>query len=314
MNLGSCYGSNRMKHDCVVMKSIFSESGVSLARLQSLEKVVRAGSIARVAPGDATIQSQLSKQITDLEKTLGLQLLDRTRKPHSPTEAARRLADACGCFVREVEEVVAATTGLQRPITVGAGEVVIREFLIPKIGRQKKGKEPVRWVMRNLQRGKIQEGLAAEWLDVGIASGLVPDGNVKVADLESYGFKLLLPEGETPDKSGWKRLTDLPVAMLDGDAGFRQFVVDCCREQGVELVIGAECTSFPQAVNLAEVAGWAVFVPEYWWKREKNWATRTQKLPGLEAYEREFQLGWNRKVAERRPEVAALVGALQGKK
>jgi hypothetical protein len=105
----------------------------------------------------------------------------------------------------------------------------------------------------------------------------------------------------------------MPVAMLDGDAGFRQFVVDCCREQGVELVIGAECTSFPQAVDLAEVAGWAVFVPGYWWKREKEWPARTQKLPGLDAYERRFQLGWNRKVARRRPEVAALVKALGGK-
>jgi DNA-binding transcriptional LysR family regulator len=293
------------------MKSIFSKNGVSLDRLQSLEKVVRAGSITRVAQGDTNVQSQISKQITDLEKTLGLQLLDRTRKPHSPTEAARRLADACGCFVREVEEIVAAASGLQRPITVGAGEVVIREFLIPKIGRQKKGKEPVRWVMRNLQRGKIQEGLAAEWLDVGIASGLVEDGNVKVVKLEDYGFKLLLPDGEKPDKCGWKRLTDLPVAMLDGDAGFRQFVMERCREAGVELVIGAECTSFPQAVNLAEVAGWAVFVPEYWWKREKGWALRTQKLPRLETYKREFQLGWNRKVAERRPEVMTLVDALK---
>lgn len=27
----------------------------------------------------------------------------------------------------------------------------------------------------------------------------------KVADLESYGFKLLLPEDDKPDKSGWKR-------------------------------------------------------------------------------------------------------------
>lgn len=295
------------------MTGIFAKNGVSLERLQSLEKVVRAGSINRVAQGDTNVQTQLSRQIAELEKTLGLQLLDRTKKPHAPTEAARRLADACGCFVREVEEIAAAASGLQRPITVGAGEVVIREFLIPKIGKQKKGKELVRWVMRNLQRGKIQEGLAAEWLDVGIASGLVQSGNVKVADLDSYGFKLLLPDGEKPDKCGWKRLTDLPVAMLDGDAGFRQYVMECCREAGVGLVIGAECTSFPQAVDLAQGAGWAVFVPEYWWKREKNWATRTQKLPGLEAYKREFQLGWNRKVAERRPEVAALVKALGGK-
>jgi LysR family cyn operon transcriptional activator len=293
------------------MKSIFSEGGVSLARLQSLERVVREGSITRVAQGDPNVQTQLSRQIAELEKTLGLQLLDRTRKPHPPTAAARRLADACGSFVREVEEIAGAASGLQRPITVGAGEVVIREFLIPKIGRQKKGKDPVRWVMRNLQRGKIQEGLAAEWLDVGIASGLVQDGHVKVADLESYGFKLLLPEGEKPDKSGWSRLAHLPVAMLDGDTGFRQFVAECCREAGIELIIGAECTSYPQAVDLAEVAGWAVFVPEYWWNRVKNWRGRTHHLPGLESHQRIIQIGWNRKIAERRPEVAALVNILK---
>jgi len=124
-------------------------------------------------------------------------------------------------------------------------------------------------------------------------------------ELESYGFKLLLPEGEKPDRTGWKRLADMPVAMLDGDAGFRRFLAECGSEHGVDLTIGAECTSFPQAVDLAEETGWAVFVPEYWWKREKSWAARTQNLPGLEQHQRTFQLGWNRKVVERRPEVAS---------
>jgi hypothetical protein len=78
--------------------------------------------------------------------------------------------------------------------------------------------------------------------------------------------------------------------------------------------IGAECTSYPQAVDLAEVAGWAVFVPELWWKRRKEWAARTQALPGLENHRRTLQLGWNRKVAERRPEVARLVKAHMGRK
>jgi hypothetical protein len=64
--------------------------------------------------------------------------------------------------------------------------------------------------------------------------------------------------------------------------------------------------------NIAEVAGWAVFVPGYWWKREKNWAARTQNLPGLDQHQRTFQLGWNRKVVERRPELAKLVKALGG--
>jgi hypothetical protein len=82
----------------------------------------------------------------------------------------------------------------------------------------------------------------------------------------------------------------------------------------VDITIGAECPSFPQAVDLAEVAGWAVFVPEYWWRRRKEWAAGTQNLPGLKLHERTFQLGWNRKLVERRPELAKLVKALGGVK
>ena len=293
------------------MTDIFSKNGVSLDRLQTLEKVVRAGSIGLAAKGDPNAQSQISRQIGELEVALGMELLDRTKKPYQPTRAALRLADSCECFVREVEEVSAEARGLRRPITVGAGEVVIREFLIPLIGKQKKGKASVAWVMRNLTWRKIQEGLAAERLDIGLASGLEVTGNVKVMDLQSYGMKLVLPVNEKPDKRGWKRLTEISVVVMDGDGKFRHFLTDCEREHGVTLKIGAECTSYPQAVDLAEVAGWAVFVPELWWKRRKEWAARTQSLPGLENHRRTLQLGWNRKVVERRPEVAGLVKSLR---
>ena len=303
-----------MSHVSAVMTEIFSKNGVSLDRLQTLEKVVRAGSIGLAAKGDPNAQSQISRQIGELEVALGMELMDRTKKPFQPTRAAQRLADSCERFVREVEEVSAEARGLRRPITVGAGEVVIREFFIPQIGKQRKGKESVAWVMRNLTWRKIQEGLAAERLDVGLASGLEATGNVEVTDLESYGMKLVLPANEKPDKRGWKRLTDMPVVVMDGDGKFRQFLADCERERGVILKIGAECTSYPQAVDLAEVAGWAVFVPELWWKRRKEWAARTQSLPGLENHRRTLQLGWNRKVVERRPAVERPVRALGGVK
>jgi hypothetical protein len=126
-----------------------------LDRLQTLEKVVRAGSIGLAAKGDPNVQSQISRQIGELEKAMGLQLLDRTKKPFQPTRAAQRLADSCGRFVRDVEEVSAEARGLRRPITVGAGEVVIREFLIPLIGKPGKGKQPVAWVMRYLASKSI---------------------------------------------------------------------------------------------------------------------------------------------------------------
>lgn len=296
------------------MTDIFAQNGVSLDRLQTLGKVVAAGSIALAAKDDSNLRSLFSRQITELEKALGLVLLERSKKPYAPTLGARRLADACERFVGEVEAVSREGRGLSRPIAVGAGEVVIRELFIPWLGKQRKGRLPGPWTMRNLTRGRIQEGLEAERLDVGIASGLEASGMVEVMELVSYGIKLLLPEGGEPDKSGWTRLADLPVVVLEGDGGFRRFLAEREREDGVTLKIGAECTSYPQAVDLAEIAGWAVFVPEYWWKRRKAWAARTQPLPELDAFRRTLQLGWNRKVFARRPEVTALVNALSGKK
>jgi DNA-binding transcriptional LysR family regulator len=132
-----------------------------------------------------------------------------------------------------------------------------------------------------------------------------------VVDLESYGVKLVLPQHQKPDKTGWNCLTNLPLVVLGGDGKFRSFLADCEREHVLKFKIAAICTSYPQAVDLAEATGSAVFVPEYWWRRHKEWASRTQVLPGQEKLRRTLQLGWNRKVAERRTEVAALIAALK---
>ena len=292
------------------MKSIFTNDGVSIARLSSLERVVEAGSIALASQRDSNTQSQISRQITELESAMGVQLLDRTKKPYSATDEAKKIADSYRRFVIEIQEVLDLAGGLQRPIAVGAGEVVIREFLIPLIGRSRKGGGQVKWSMQNLKRGKIQEGLSAEWLDIGIASGLISDGNVCVSEISSYGFRLLLPDGEKPDQSGWEKLSRMPLAMLAGDSGFKRFLVGCAGDAGIVLDFAAECTSYAQAVSLAQVAGWGTFVPEYWWSREKSWVKRAQALPGLDGFQRTLQLGWNRKVCERRPEVDRLVKAL----
>ena len=292
------------------MKNIFSKSGISLDRLQTLREVVRAGSITRAAKDDATRQSQISRQIKELEEALGLALLDRTVKPYGPTQAAIRLVDSCERFVREVDDVSAEALGQQSTIKVGAGEFVIREILVRWIGSRLKSSTSISWVIRNLTSGQIQRELAAERLDLGLASGLIGTDIVRVKELASYGMKLVLPTNEKPDKSGWMRLAAARVVVLEGDGGFRQFLAGCERDQGMKLNIGAECTSYPQAVDLAEAADWAVFVPELWWRRCKDWAARTQVLPGLDDYRHTLQLGWNERASKRRPEVERLVNEL----
>lgn len=294
-----------------VMTGIFSKNGVSLERLQTLEKVVRAGSIALAAKGDPVVQSLISRQIGELEKVLGVELLDRQKKPFQPTLAAQRLADSCERFVREVEEA-SSEESARRPIKVGAGEWVIRELLVPLIAKQIKQLDGVSWLMHNMTSRKIQEGLSAQRLDVGLASRLNAEGSVRVKELPAYGMRLVLPAGLVPDKSGWKRLVTIPVVLLEGDGGFRKFLAECEKSQGLRLQIGAECTTYSQAVDLAEAAGWAVFVPELGWRRRGEWVKRHQKLPGLDGYRHTLQLGWNERIIQRRPEVAKLIEMLGG--
>lgn len=293
------------------MTGIFSKNGVSLERLQTLGKVVRAGSIALAANGNPVAQSLISRQISELEKVLCVELLDRQKKPFQPTLAAQRLADSCERFVREVEDA-SSEESVRRPIKVGAGEWVIRELLVPLIAKQIKQLDGVSWLMHNMTSRKIQEGLAAERLDVGLASRLNAEGSVRVKELPAYGMRLVLPAGAEPDKSGWKRLVTMPVVLLEGDGGFRKFLSEFENVQGMQLQIGAECTTYSQAVDLAAAAGWAVFVPELGWRRRGDWAKRHQKLPGLDGYRHTLQLGWNERIIQRRPEVAKLIEMLGG--
>ncbi len=301
-----------MKHDFTVIMNIFTKNGVSLERLQALEKVVRAGTIAVAAKGDPNMQSLISRQIAELEAAMGVKLLDRSVKPYPPTGAARSLADCCTRFLDGVEQVVAEAAGEKMPIRLGAGELVIRELVIPWIGRQRKKKEPVTWVMSNLTSRRIQTDLAAEKLDIGISTGLSATGMVRVKHIADYGMKMLLPMGCRPDGSGWAKLTEFHIVVLEGSGGFRSFLAECERGNGFKLRIGAECTSYPQAVALAAAAGWAVFVPELWWRRNKDWAERTQELPGLGDYRHELRLGWNDRIAKRRPEISRLINQFGG--
>lgn len=281
----------------------FSANGVSIDRMLTLAKVIRMGSITAAADGDPARQSQISRQIGELEDALGIRLLDRRTKPYSPTAEAVALVESCQRFMGEINGIVDRSAGRIPPLRVGAGELVIRHLLMRWIKRMGKKAAGLRWEFRNLKSSDIQQGLATQELEIGLGGHLVEEGPVRVMQIASYGMKLLLPAGMAPDKSGWKLLESTPVVLLEGDGGFRRHVANCERDLGIKLNVGAECTSYPQAVDLADAAGWAVFVPELWWRREPSWKSRTLELPELNGYRHTLWLGWNSQVVKHRPDV-----------
>jgi len=75
-----------------MFEALFSTRGLSLDRLRSFLEMAEAGGIARAAPGDPVRQSQISRQIRELEEFFGTELTQRRGKGLVLTPAARRLA------------------------------------------------------------------------------------------------------------------------------------------------------------------------------------------------------------------------------
>ena len=80
------------------MTDIFSKSGISLERLQTLRDVVRTGSITRAARDDATRQSLISRQRKSLTKAVGFD-----SAPHA-LWCLKGMADL-GSFWRDASEI-----------------------------------------------------------------------------------------------------------------------------------------------------------------------------------------------------------------
>jgi len=112
---------------------------ISLRDLRVLLAVVQTGSMGRAARQLATSQPAISRSISDLEHTVGVRLLDRTRQGVEPTPYGRALVargrailDELGQGIREIEFIADPTSGHLR---IGASIAVTVGFVAPIIDR-----------------------------------------------------------------------------------------------------------------------------------------------------------------------------------
>jgi DNA-binding transcriptional LysR family regulator len=94
-----------------MFENLFSIGGLSIDRLKSLIDVAEMGSIARVADGDPSRQSLISRQIGELESFFGVELTKRKGKGLEFTEAGRELARQVRLQFQGLSDFKAACAG-----------------------------------------------------------------------------------------------------------------------------------------------------------------------------------------------------------
>jgi DNA-binding transcriptional LysR family regulator len=112
---------------------LFSKGGLSLDRLRSFMQMADAKSIAKAAPGDTNRQSQISRQIRELEEFFGTELTRRKGKTLSLSAAGERLAVLIREQLQDLEDFRKEQTKQPKSFVIGAGASVLEWLVVPAL-------------------------------------------------------------------------------------------------------------------------------------------------------------------------------------
>jgi len=241
------HASHRMVHYYGVMfEELFRDQGLSLDRLRSFLEVAEAKSIAGAAGRSATRQSQLSRQLTELEAFFGRALTKREGGKRVLTDDGERLA-------RHAREMFAGLEDLKRgraeaslpSFTLAAGDSVLHWLVLPRIAKVRARFSvvalPVDDVIARLHDGRV---------DLGIVRRDDVVGSLVSRPIGGIEHALFIPRALAS-----REPSELPTAMQVSD---RDFVSSLSREK---LNIALRCETFPQVFRAVQSGHFAGLLP-----------------------------------------------------
>jgi len=283
--------------------------GLSLDRLETLSQVLAGGGISRAAAGDANRQSQFSRQIAELEEWFGVALLDRSVSPTRPTPEAARIVREVDGFLRELEWIRAQAAVGRRAVVFGAGERMIRNYLVPWAARHRC--DGVRLVFRNLTSSGTRAELNAGRLDVGILRMEHGPAGFAAHPLKPIPMCLLLPDALAASRKSWKwkDLAGVPLVLMEGGGSFQRFAGGRSAAAGVELDAAVLCSSWSQIAECMGLCGCGGFLPRDMERAFPAGLTRVS-LAGLADYQDHFAVVWSAAEPRKRPELQRILKQL----
>lgn len=321
--IGICLkGGDRKWHDWTVMyETLFERAGLSLDRLRSFREILEAGGIAAASKGDPNRQSQLSRQVRELETFFGVELLVRGRGPMRPTPAGLDLDRLCGSCLGGLEEFLKNSRDLPVHLTVGAGESLLHWWLLP--GLAGLGDTPGRWSLtfENLRNDEMLERLAQAALDIAVTTRFEPDNRLRAEVVGLIEYALFVPQGLMPRRSVRRGrsssrsggvLEGLPLAVLNSRSGgiLRALESEASRTD-CELRVALRLSSYPQLAMAVRSGTVAAVMPTRAAAALEGTQFEIHRPPFLAKEKRKVWIAWNRSMAEIRPAIPAAVRHLK---
>ncbi len=238
--------------------SLFSKGGLSLDRLRSFLEMAEAGSIAKAAPGDATRQSQISRQIRELEEFFGAELTQRRGKGLVLTPAGRRLAELVRGQLQGLDDFRREQVGQPKAFVVGSGASTLEWLVAPRLPALAEALGGAQLRTESHRSRALVEAVREGRVDLAVVRrDAIPDASRKNCHpLVKLSFQLcvprrLLPRGTAAgDLADTARWAGLPFAAGHDGGQLARAIRDAMLGAGVDFRPRFECGSILQVWQL----------------------------------------------------------------
>jgi DNA-binding transcriptional LysR family regulator len=220
---------------------------VTLRQLRVFRSVAQTRNFSRTGATVGLTQPAVSRAIVELERGLGLRLLDRTTREVALTEAGRSLAARLERALDELDSTLADVAGLA---DADGGKVrvasspTLSAYLMPAcIATCAREAPRVRFVLLDRIQQDVLESVRGGEVDFGVVvePPAVDDLHCEAVLHDPFVLVTPLHHPFTRTKSvRWKALDGSALVLLDGSSGSRRYIDDALAQYGAACKVEQE--------------------------------------------------------------------------
>ena len=218
---------------------------VSLRQLRVFQSVARTRNFSRTGETIGLTQPAVSRAIAELERELGLRLLDRTTREVELTEAGRSL---CARLDRALDELDATLADADGGKVRVASSPTLSAYLMPAcIAACAREAPRVRFLLLDRIQQDVLESVRGGEVDFGVVVEPPSVDDLRCEVILHDPFVLVTPARHRLARAAsvrWKALDGESMVLLEPSSGSRRYVDDALARHGArseERRVGKEC-------------------------------------------------------------------------
>ncbi|MFF5402760.1 transcriptional regulator CynR [Streptomyces misionensis] len=243
---------------------------LELRHLRYLLAVAEHGNFTRAAEDLHISQPTLSQQVRQLERTLGIQLLDRTGRTVRLTDAGEAYAHHARGALHQLaaaERAVHDVRDLSRGQLRLAVTPTFTAYLVGPLTAELHGRHPgITLTVRETTQDRIEAGLLADEFDLGIAfqGAHLPGITATALFTETLTLVTGTRHAATAEPAALpvRALADRRLALLSGDFATRGHIDAYLERHGVSPRIAVEANSIQALTEVVQRTSIATVLPD----------------------------------------------------